>query len=149
VSETRSILFALCLLLSAAAWAEDMPNPAPFLGDAVYKGVVGKALDAVPMDPEQRVVLQRTNAVIGNTMTARSLSIWVIGLTHPILLIGGLVWGLYAAANIQVDTSRSISYASLLKATGSVEVAPNPLAFLKGSLPGEEPRVVPGSEVLW
>ncbi len=148
MSETRSILLAACLLLPTAAWAEELPDPTVFLGDAVYKGVVGKALDAVPMDPEQRVVLQRTNAVVGNTMTARSLSIWA-GLTNPILLIGGLVWGLYAAANIKADADGSISYASLLKATGSVEAAPNPLAFLKESLPGDEKRVVPGSELLW
>lgn len=98
----RSIVLAACLLLAIAARAEDAPQPLPAVGDVVYKGLVGKALDAVPMDPNERVVLQRASAVVSGTLTGRSLSVWAgLGLSNPILLIAGVVWGLYSAFNIK------------------------------------------------
>jgi hypothetical protein len=72
----------------------------PAVGDVVYKGLVGKALDAVPMDPDERIVLQRTSAVVSGTLTGRSLAIWA-GLAHPVLMVAGLVWGIYSALNIK------------------------------------------------
>ncbi|MEK7681577.1 MAG: hypothetical protein AAB369_01965 [Chloroflexota bacterium] len=96
----RAIVLAACLLLAAAARAEDAPPP-PAVGDVVYKGLVGKALDAVPMDSDERVKLQRTSAVVSGTMTGRTLSAWA-GVTHPILIVVGLVWGLFSASNIKV-----------------------------------------------
>ncbi|OGA37903.1 MAG: hypothetical protein A3G24_04965 [Betaproteobacteria bacterium RIFCSPLOWO2_12_FULL_62_13] len=96
---SRPVVLAACLLLAIPARAEDAPRPPPDVGDVVYKGVVGKALDAVPMDPDERVALQRTNAVVSGTLTGRSLSVWA-GLSNPILLIAGVVWGLYSASNI-------------------------------------------------
>ncbi|OGA50246.1 MAG: hypothetical protein A3F74_16770 [Betaproteobacteria bacterium RIFCSPLOWO2_12_FULL_62_58] len=96
----RSIVLVTCLLLAIAARAEDAPQPLPALGDVVYKGLVGKALDAVPMDPDERVILQRTNAVVSGTLTGRSLMVWA-GLSNPILLIAGLAWGLFSASNIK------------------------------------------------
>lgn len=95
----RSIVLAACLLLAVAARAEDIPPPLPAVGDVLYKGLVGKALDAVPMDPDERVALQRTSAVASGTLTGRSLSIWA-GLTNPFFLIVGLAWGLFSASNI-------------------------------------------------
>lgn len=95
-----SLVLAACLLLAGAARADEAAQPLPAIGDAVYKGLVGKALDAVPMDPNERVTLQRTSAVVSGTLTGRSLSAWA-GLTHPILLIAGAVWGLFSASNIQ------------------------------------------------
>jgi hypothetical protein len=71
------------------------------LDQAVYKGVIGNVLDAIPMDPSKRLDLQRTNAVVGNTMLGRSLTV-LVGLTNPILLVGGLVWGIWAASNIKL-----------------------------------------------
>ena len=97
---TRTIVLAGCLLTASAARAQDSEPPSPVVPDVVYKGLVGKALDAVPMDAENRVVLQRTNAVVSNTLTARSVSVWV-GLTNPVLLVAGLAWGVYAALNIK------------------------------------------------
>lgn len=67
---------------------------------AVYKGLVGNMLDAIPMDPSQRVGLQRTNAVVSNTFLGRSLTV-LAGLSNPVLLLGGFVWGVWAAANIK------------------------------------------------
>jgi hypothetical protein len=46
------------------------------------------------------VDLQRANAVVSNTISGRSLAT-LIGLSNPILMIGGLVWGLWSASNIQ------------------------------------------------
>jgi hypothetical protein len=98
----RSIVLAVCLLLALPARAEDVTQPLSAVGDVVYKGLVGKALDAVPMDPEKRAVLQRTSAVASSTLTGRSLSVWA-GLANPLLLIAGLAWGLFSASNIKAE----------------------------------------------
>ena len=100
-------LLAVCLLLPVVGRADDTPV-LPVVTDALYKGIVGKALDAAPIDPEQRVVLQRTNAVVSNTFTARSLAIWA-GLTNPLFLIGGLAWGLFAASKIKATEAAAPS----------------------------------------
>ena len=105
MSTIRTAILAASLLVPVAARAEDAPRPLPAVGDVIYKGVVGKALDALPMDPAQRIVLQRTNAVVSSTLTGRSLSVWA-GLTNPILLVGGLVWGLFAASKIKANEAR-------------------------------------------
>ena len=99
----RSLIVVACLLLAISARAEDappQPQPPPAISDVIYKGFVGKALDAVPMDAEKRIVLQRTNAVASNTLTGRSLTAWA-GLTNPVLLIVGAAWGIYSAINIK------------------------------------------------
>jgi hypothetical protein len=70
------------------------------LDQAVYKGVLGSVLDGVPMDAATRVGLQRTNAVLGNTLTGRSLAA-LAGMSNPLLLVGGFVWGVWAASNIK------------------------------------------------
>ena len=102
----RAIVVAACLLLAIPARAEDAPQPPPDVCDVVYKGLVGKALDAVPMDPEERVTLQRTSAVVSGTMTGRSLAAW-FGASNPVLLVAGLVWGLFSASNIKVAEPRA------------------------------------------
>jgi hypothetical protein len=117
------IMAALWTLLPPAVTrAEDQSAPRRTVADAVYKGIVGKALDAVPMDPEKRVVLQRTNAVVSNTMTGRSLSVWA-GLTNPLLLVGGLVWGLFAAHNIKADEASAKPDAPPVEPAALAEVA--------------------------
>jgi hypothetical protein len=99
---TASCGFVLvaCLLLAMSARAQDSAQPRLAIPDVVYKGIVGKALDAVPMDPEKRVALQRTNAVVSNTFTGRSLATWA-GLSNPFLLVAGVAWGIYSAINIK------------------------------------------------
>jgi hypothetical protein len=109
MSPRRSTLSPLLLLFAVAttASAQDDPrSPAapgifpPEFEQVVYKGVVGNVLDAIPMDPSQRVDLQRTNAVLSNTLLGRSLAL-LAGLSNPVLLLGGFVWGMWAAANIK------------------------------------------------
>ena len=104
----RSALVPLFLLLALAtpasaqddARARAVPPAFPVgLDQIVYKGLVGNVLDAVPMDASERLGLQRANAVIGNTLFGRSLAI-LAGLSNPVLLLGGFVWGIWAAANI-------------------------------------------------
>jgi hypothetical protein len=74
----------------------------------IYKGVVGNLLEAVPLDADQRVGLQRTNAVISNPMSARSLAL-LLGVTNPLVMVGGLIWGIWAASRIErgPDTKRT------------------------------------------
>ena len=112
------ILRLICLAgfmlftLVNSAFAENTPisrkdpgnPPSSDFNQTIYKGVVGNVLDAVPMDPAQRVTLQRTNAVISNTLSGRSLSA-LAKLTNPALLIGSIVWGLWAASNINPPAS--------------------------------------------
>ena len=117
MSAVRTALLTACLAVPFSARAEDVPMPLPAIPDAVYKGVVGKALDAVPMDTDQRIALQRANAVVSNTLTGRSLAVWA-GLTNPILLIGGLAWGLFSASNIKASNLKPAP------ATAVVETGP-------------------------
>ncbi len=102
-------LFSLLLLLSLATSAAAQDDPASRVGaggfsegfdQALYKGLVGNVLDSIPMDPSKRLDLQRTNAVVGNTLLGRSLSV-LVGLSNPVLLLGGFVWGVWAASNIK------------------------------------------------
>ncbi len=60
----RSIILAACMLLAVEARAQDASERPNDIPDVIYRGLVGKALDALPMEPEKRVVLQRTNAVV-------------------------------------------------------------------------------------
>lgn len=105
----RLTLLPLLLLLACATAASARDDPGtPRVADVppqgfdqvVYKGLVGNVLDAIPMDPSKRLDLQRTNAVVGNTLMGRSLAV-LAGLSNPVLLLGGFVWGVWAAANIK------------------------------------------------
>ena len=102
MSAFRCVILVLCLL-ALPARAQDASSVGPEVRDVVFKGVVGKALDAVPMDAEHRVVLQRTNAVVSSTLTGRTLTVWA-GMTNPILLIAGMAWGIFSASHIQTDS---------------------------------------------
>jgi hypothetical protein len=106
---TRAAL-SLTLLFTAvhASFALEAPNPPPRPAESsaqrfdqvLYKGVVGNLLEAVPMESEQRTTLQRTNAVVSGALSGKSLAA-MAKLAHPGFLIGGLVWGIWAAANIE------------------------------------------------
>lgn len=67
--------------------------------DLLYKGLVGKALDALPINPQAKTALQQTNAIVSSTMAGRSLAA-ITGLASPVLAVAGLIWGLFAAKNI-------------------------------------------------
>jgi hypothetical protein len=112
----------LFLALASSASAQDGPGSREVAGSVpqgfdqtVYKGLIGNVLDAIPMNPSERLDLQRTNAVVSNTLFGRSLT-GVVGLSNPVFLLGGLVWGVWAASNIKpaeagiertVDSGRS------------------------------------------
>jgi len=126
----RVIVLAVCLLAMVGARAEDaaqsLPDP---MGDLVYKGLVGKALDAVPMDPNERTVLQRTSAVVSGTLTGRSLAVWA-GLTNPIFLVAGLVWGIFSASNIK--TAEASAQTSQVNSLMPIQAALLPSPLLSG-----------------
>lgn len=86
----------------------------------LYKGLVGNALDVIPMDPSQRLSLQRTNAVVSNTLSGRSLAM-LAGMTNPVLLIGGLVWGIWSASNIkpEAEQAKTVSNPAQIGAEGA------------------------------
>ena len=111
------------LLLACPVRAEEVTQSLEVMTDTLYKGVVGKALDALPMDPEERVTLQRTNAVVSGTMTGRSLSVWA-GLTNPVLLVGGLIWGIFSATNIKAADQYPAAITTALAPRGNVAMRP-------------------------
>ena len=132
----RSIILAACLLLAISARAEDAPQPLPAVGDVVYKGIIGKALDAVPMDPDERVTLQRASAVVSGTLTGRSLTVWA-GLANPILLIAGVVWGLFSASNIKAAEANAKPDTNRVEPPAPIEAGQPQVALLIGP-PREE-----------
>ena len=125
-SYTGIIAAGLALIFAATAQAQDVepfsPAPAPSasapaVDQVIYKGVVGNLLEAVPLNPEKRVQLQRTNAVVSNLANARTLAI-ALGVTNPVLLIGGLVWGLWSASQIRPAQLAARALDSLCVDTG-------------------------------
>src|SRR5688572_29415057 len=99
------VLAAVLSLVVAGARADELeptliPSPAKPIDQIIYKGVAGNLLESVDMAPEERVTLQRANAVISNPLSARTLGM-LLGISNPVFLVGGLVWGLWAASNIE------------------------------------------------
>lgn len=101
------------LVTAVCARAQDPDTPPlPTLSEeaqqVLYKGVVGNLLESVPLDTEQRVKLQQANAVVSNAMSGRTLAP-LLGIANPVLLIGGLVWGLWAASQIKAPATQSVA----------------------------------------
>lgn len=147
VSRLRSIFIAGFLLLASAsfAWAEDdmtdskaVTNASPRAVDQViYKGLVGKVLDAVPMDPLQRTNLQRTSAVVSGPLSGRSLAV-LAGIANPALMIAGLVWGIWAASNINPEATELKTAVAPVSSGDRVESAPGDVALTNSSSVAQE-----------
>jgi len=73
--------------------------PTGEVSDIVYKGMVGKALDLVPLEPATRTGLQQVSTVVSSSFAGRSLAA-LTGLGGPLLTLAGLVWGLFSAHKI-------------------------------------------------
>jgi hypothetical protein len=73
--------------------------PARALPDIIYKGIAGKVLDAMPIEPSTRVALQRANTVVSSAFTARSLAA-LTGFGGPLLTVAGLIWGIFSSRQI-------------------------------------------------
>lgn len=135
----------LLLMLANFAWADEDPNspdvpdgPTQPTAQVIYKGVIGNVLDTLPMDPAHRVDLQRANAVVSNTISGRSLAT-LIGMSNPILMIGGLVWGLWSASNIQPVAVQTKAALRPVNAGVRVETKER-LVTIAESLPAEKSR---------
>jgi hypothetical protein len=103
----RAAPLLLLLALATSATAQRIPSSgatpgvaSPELDQVIYKGVVGNVLDGISMDSSDRVDLQRANAIVGSTVSGRSLAV-LAGTSNPVLLLVGFVWGVWAAANIK------------------------------------------------
>jgi hypothetical protein len=142
-------LFPLLVLLACpnAAWADSESSSravenvsAKGFDQIVYKGLVGNALDGIPMNPSKRVSLQRTNAIVSNTLSGRTLAV-LAGLTNPALLIGGFVWGVWAASNIkpEEDGLLAVSDPSLSGADAATREVQ--LALMAGAPGAEGPHL--------
>lgn len=98
----RSIAASFILLAVGAAYGQEQgerPPNIPPVSQVIYKGVVGNLLDEMPIDTAKRVDLQRTSAVVSNALSGRSLAV-MLGVASPILMVAGLLWGVFAASQI-------------------------------------------------
>ena len=110
---------------NASIAVETPAEPAFALPDIVYKGVVGKLLDALPLDPSTRTGLQQANAVVGGAFAARSLGA-LMGLGGPLLAVAGVIWGIFAARNIDATATAEAKPAGEPKpAGGAIQTAQN------------------------
>jgi hypothetical protein len=154
MSPRRLTLFSALLLLAlaTAASAQDESRPAPVPGifaqgldQGVYKGMVGNMLEAIPMDPAQRVDLQRTNAVVSNALLGRSLAV-LAGLSNPVLLLGGIVWGVWAASNIRPADAGANPGADPGQSGGNTAAQERLVALLASSTAAGDSQMKSGSE---
>lgn len=106
----------------------------------LYKGVVGNLLDAVPMESEQRTTLQKTNAIVSGALSGKSLAT-LAKLAHPGFLIGGLVWGLWAAANIEPSQGNAPASEAILLAAAKHTDVTGGLADTAGTESTIEPEI--------
>lgn len=86
---------------TSPAFASKLPVELP---DIFYKGVAGKVLDMVPLEPSTRTGLQQASAVVGNSLVGRSLAA-LTGVGGPILTVAGLLWGIFSAQKINAMQS--------------------------------------------
>ncbi len=97
------LVLGLVFVHIPAASGEELSEPGPAsvsqAAQVIYKGVVGNLLEAAPLESEQRVQLQRMNAVLSNPLSARTLAV-ALGIANPPLMIAGLIWGLWSASQI-------------------------------------------------
>jgi hypothetical protein len=88
------------MALTAPAWCQTAAGTGA-LDQAFYKGLIGNALEAVPMEARARVELQRVNAVVRAPQSPPTGAVRLQA-SNPLLMIGGLVWGFWAASQIDV-----------------------------------------------
>jgi hypothetical protein len=79
---------------------EQQVEPARAVPDIIYKGIAGKVLDAMPLEPSTRTTLQRANAVVSGAATVRTIGA-LTGLGGPLLTIAGLIWGIFSSRQIE------------------------------------------------
>jgi hypothetical protein len=103
----RVLLISLTLVLnSTMASAQSRTDEAPpetasssSAGQVLYKGLVGNLLEAVPLETQDRVQLQRLSSMLSSPLSARSLAV-ALGIASPPLMVVGLIWGLWSANQI-------------------------------------------------
>jgi LysM repeat protein len=78
---------------------EKQTEPSREVSDILNKGVVGKLLDAMPLEPSTRTTLQRASTIVSSTTAARSLGA-LTGLGGPLLTVAGLIWGIFSSRQI-------------------------------------------------
>jgi hypothetical protein len=104
----RTSVGGLMMLCAALCYGQENPDPHGLTpppssaAQAIYKGVVGNILDAMPLDSDNRVQLQRLNAVVSSPLGGRSLAL-ALGITSPPLTVIGVIWGLWSASKIQAE----------------------------------------------
>jgi hypothetical protein len=103
----RITVGGLVVLCAAVAYGQENSTEQAIVAPSstaqvIYKGLVGNLLDSVPLDSDNRLQLQRLNALVSSPLGARSLAL-ALGIASPPLLIVGVIWGLWSASNIEAQ----------------------------------------------
>lgn len=69
------------------------------LTDLMYKGALGKALDYLPIQTEDRVAMQQAGSLVNGTLTGIKLS-GLLNIATPVAAVFGFLWGVFSAKNI-------------------------------------------------
>jgi hypothetical protein len=130
-AEVRTQSFAA--LIPPAPVVHAQPAAPVRADQLIYKGVIGNLLEGVPMDAERRVELQRANTVVSSPFSARSLAL-LLGVSSPVFLIGGIIWGLWAASQIEAPTATGATGRVEPPARGAVEAPVGIAAHLPSAM---------------
>ena len=130
------LVLGLVFVHIPVASGEETPEPAAAsvsqTAQVIYKGVVGNLLEAAPLETEQRVQLQRMNAVLSNPLSARTLAV-VLGIANPPLMIAGLIWGIWSASQIgSAPISTAAQSFKPTRAPALADATPDALALYVG-----------------
>lgn len=106
---------------------------------SLYKGLVGNALELVPMDAQARVRLQQANAVVSAPMSARTLAA-LTQISNPVLLLGGFIWGVWSASQLEPHPEEP---------PARIEPAPAPAPESFAAAPAPEPQERPRVFRVW
>ncbi len=94
------------------------------LPDIVYKGVVGKVLDAMALEPSTRTGLQQASAVVSSTASAHALGV-LTGFGGPLLTVAGLIWGIFSARQINAAAAGDSKTIDAPMPAGDLKLAGN------------------------
>jgi len=141
VRRPAAIFGTIILLHGVAAQAQSRSNEAPpepppsLTAQAFYKGVLGNLLEAVPLDPKDRVQLQQLNAVVGSPLSGHSIAM-ALGVASPPLIVIGLLWGLWSAKQIQPKETLAEQAPRTQQAAAGVQEPPTDRSFAVDRIAG-------------
>jgi len=97
-------------------------RPPGGLEQVIHKGVIGNVLEVVPLEAEDRVQLQRSGAIVNNTLLGHSVAVLLGVATAPLTAVG-LILGLWSASKINGVPTAGAPVTSLTPEPGTQTAA--------------------------